>query len=279
MDTIGLYRAMADLTEQGTPFVLATVIESLGSTPRKTGAKMVVLADGRTLDTIGGGKVEAQAIADALDALKRGLSRTAEYELRPTGENALGMVCGGQVKVFLEVNGPANTLLIIGAGHISQKLCPMAKLLDFRVVVLDGRPEFATAERFPQADTVIVGQPKDVLQLTLVDGRTSVVIVTHAHVYDQDALGAVAESDAAYVGMIGSRTKVRTVKAHLQESGVSPEALARVRAPVGLDLGGQTPGEIAVSILAQIIAERHGKVASPGDTLVPSLVGTEDEAG
>jgi xanthine dehydrogenase accessory factor len=262
METRDLYRELAILAEQGTPFVLATIIESLGSTPRKTGAKMAVLADGRTIDTVGGGKIEAQVISDSLDALRRGVSGIVEYELRPTGEHALGMVCGGEAKVFLEVHAPDRTLVIAGAGHISQKLCPMAKLLDFRVVVVDQRPEFANAERFPLADEIIVGSPADIASLVRLDDRTHVVIVTHGHLFDRDALRAVATSPAAYVGMIGSGTKVRTVMGDLEEAGVPAEALARVHAPIGLDLGGQTPGEIAVSILAQIIAGWHNRQVS-----------------
>lgn len=165
MQTAELYRKMASLLEEGTPFVLVSVLEAVGSTPRKGGAKMIVLPDGRTIDTIGGGKVEAQATADALEALKRGVSRVVEYELRPAGEHALGMVCGGQTKVSLDVHSPGSTLLIIGAGHIGQKLASMAKLLDFRVVVLDARPEFANTARFPEADEVIVGHPGDAADL------------------------------------------------------------------------------------------------------------------
>jgi xanthine dehydrogenase accessory factor len=280
MKTRDLYRELAILAEQGTPFVLATIIESAGSTPRKTGAKMVVLADGRIIDTVGGGKIEAQVIVDSLDALKRGVSRTVEYVLRPTGEHALGMVCGGEAKVFLEVHAPDRTLVIAGAGHISQKLCPMAKLLDFRVVVVDQRPEFANAERFPLADEVIVGSPAEIASLVRLDDRTHVVIVTHGHLFDKDALRAVATSPVAYVGMIGSRTKVRTVMHDLQEEGVPAEALARAYAPIGLDLGGQTPGEIAVSILSQIIAGWHDRqvsvaVLAPDGTALKADAGTD----
>lgn len=262
METRDLYRELATLAEQGTPFVLATIIESTGSTPRKTGAKMAVLAGGRTIDTVGGGRIEAQVIRDSLDALKRGASGIVEYELRPKGEHALGMVCGGEAKVFLEVHAPDRTLVIAGAEHISQKLCPMAKLLDFRVVVVDQRTEFANAERFPLADEVIVGPPADIASLVSLDDRTHVVIVTHGHLFDMDALRVVVTSPVAYVGMIGSRTKVRTVMRELEAEGVPAEALARVHAPIGVDLGGQTPGEIAVSILAQIIAGWHDRQVS-----------------
>jgi xanthine dehydrogenase accessory factor len=254
-----LYRQMARLSDDGVPFVLATVVEAVGSTPRKAGAKMLVLADGTTIDTLGGGKIELQVIEDAKEALGRGVSRMVEYELRATGEHALGMVCGGETRVFLEVNLPVSTLLVIGGGHIGQRLCPMAKLLDFRVVVLDSRPDILTVDHFPDADELVVGHPGETASLVRLDKRTHIVIVTHGHLHDKDALRAVIDSPATYIGMIGSRTKVRTVFDELVAEGVSPEALARVHSPVGLDLGGQTPGEISLAILAEIIALRYGR--------------------
>lgn len=262
MSPTNLYREMATLTEEGTPFVLVTVVESAGSTPRKAGAKMIVLPDGRTIDTIGGGKIEAQATVDALDCLRTGISRVAEYELRATGEHALGMVCGGDTKVFLEVHVAAKTLVLVGAGHISQKLAPMAKMLDMRVVVVDSREELANESVFPDADEVVVGDQGDVGNLIALNDRSSVVIVTHGHAFDKEALRSVVSSKAGYIGMIGSRSKVRTVISQLEEEGVDTVALSRVYAPIGLDIGGQTPAEIAISILAEIIAVEHDKIDS-----------------
>lgn len=259
MEGSDIYRRMTQLAEEGTPFVLATIVESAGSTPRKTGSKMLVLPDGSTEGTVGGGKIELQVGQDGLEALKRGTSKMAEYALRPEGEHALGMVCGGETKVFFEVHAPKYKLLIVGAGHIGQKLTPMAKLVDFHVTVLDSRPDFANRARLPEADEVVVGHPGEATDLLEIDQRTSVVIVTHGHMHDKDALRAVAASPAAYVGMIGSRRKVGLVISELEQEGVPAEALARVRAPIGLDIGGQTPGEISVSILGEIIAHRHGK--------------------
>lgn len=255
-----LYKKMAELAAEGKAFVVATVVESFGSTPRKAGAKMIVLEDGTTIDTVGGGKVERQVIEDALDALKRGQSRTVKYELRTSGQHAIGMVCGGETTVFLEVNKPALTLVVAGAGHIAQKLAPMAKLLDFRVVVVDNRPEFANAETLPAADEVICGHPAQLAELVTLDHNSYVVIVTHGHLHDKDTLESVLSADVAYVGMIGSRSKVRFVLEQLLEEGADPERLARVHSPIGLDLGGNAPAEIAVSILAEIIALQHGRL-------------------
>jgi xanthine dehydrogenase accessory factor len=259
MNPSELYREMAALTDKGTPFVVVTVVESSGSTPRKAGAKMIVLPDGRTVDTIGGGKIEAQGTLDALEALKRGISGTKEYALRQSGDHALGMVCGGDTKLFFEVHIPARTLLLVGAGHVSQKLAPLGKMLDMRVVVVDNREELANADVLPWADEIVIGDQGNVGDLVPINERTAVVIVTHGHLFDKDALRSVLGRGAGYVGMIGSRAKVRTVLSDLEDEGADPAELAQVHAPIGLDIGGQTPAEISVSILAEIIAVEHGK--------------------
>jgi xanthine dehydrogenase accessory factor len=255
-----LYLKMAELGERGVPFVLATVVEVKGSSPRGVGTKMLVLADGLTVETIGGGALEKQVIADALDCMSAGLTRMEQYELRKEGEHALGTVCGGEATVFLELNNPDPTLLMIGAGHVGQRLCPCAKLLDFRVVVVDSRPEMVTAERFPQADELICGDPGKVAELFSIGPTTHVVIATHGHVHDKAALSSVVASNAAYIGMIGSNSKVRTVFGELAAEGVDSALLERVHSPVGLDIGAETPAELALCIMAEIVADRHGKV-------------------
>jgi xanthine dehydrogenase accessory factor len=265
-----LYRKMAALSDAGDSFVLVTIVDAQGSTPRKTGAKMLVLSDGTTLGTVGGGKIEHQATQDAVEALREGTSRLVPYGLRSEGEHALGMACGGEASVFLEVHIPVRTLVIVGAGHIAQKLCPMARLLDFRVVVVDDRPDFAVAERLPDAEAVILGDPAETASLVTIDRWTAAVIVTHGHVHDEAALASVLGTEAAFIGMIGSRAKVRAVFAHLEAGGVSRDALARVHSPVGLDLGGETPGEISLSIMAQIVALSHGR----GGDHLPGVLGT-----
>lgn len=257
-----LFRTMAELSERGEPFAVVTVVESQGSTPRGAGARMLVLGDGSTRGTVGGGTIERRATDDALEALRHGQSRLAQYALRQEGDHALGMVCGGDASVFLEVHLPVRTLVVIGGGHIARSLAPMAGLLDYRVVILDERPEFATQERFPEADQVVVGHPGEAASLVGIDARTAVVIVTHGHVHDQAALTSVLQTEAWYIGMIGSRSKIRTVFAEMEKSGVAPSDLERVYAPIGLDLGGQTPAEISLSILAQIVAMAHGRTGA-----------------
>jgi xanthine dehydrogenase accessory factor len=168
-------------------------------------------------------------------------------------------VCGGDTKLFFEVHIPARTLLLVGAGHVSQKLAPLGKMLDMRVVVVDNREELANADVLPWADEIVIGDQGSVGDLVPINERTAVVIVTHGHLFDKDALRSVLGRGAGYVGMIGSRAKVRTVLSDLEDEGADPAELAQVHAPIGLDIGGQTPAEISVSILAEIIAVEHGK--------------------
>ena len=282
MSTEELLSRIAELARTGTPFVVATVARTAGSTPRAAGAKMIVLADGSTVGTVGGGGLEHQVTKDALLALAKGESTLNEYRLRQPGADSagadspgaggggaegeprtLGMLCGGDADVFLEVYGQSEHLLIIGAGHIGQKLAEIGKALDFRITVLDQRAEMVTRERFPGADELVCAPPPDVTRRVSIGPGTAIVIVTHGHVHDKAALAAVLASPAAYIGMIGSKSKVRAVMGELRAEGADPALLERVHAPVGLDLGGQKPAEIALSILAQIVAEQYGRSGGP----------------
>jgi xanthine dehydrogenase accessory factor len=215
---------------------------------------------------------------DALAALTRGESSLNEYKLQPRGAGAaggapggeveseahiLGMLCGGDADVFLEVYGQPHHLLIIGAGHIGQKLAEIGKALDFRITVGDQRAELVTEERFPAADELICAPPPEIARRVSIGPGTAIVIITHGHIHDKAALAAVLTSSAAYIGMIGSKSKVRGVMGELRAEGVDPGLLERVHAPIGLDLGGQRPGEIALSILAEIVAEQYGRSGGP----------------
>jgi len=282
MSTEELLSKIAELARAGTPFVVATVVRTAGSTPRGAGAKMLVLADGSTIGTVGGGALEHKVTSDSLLALAGGESTLKEYKLRQPGSGSaagadsagadsaggdeprtLGMLCGGDADVFLEVYGQSQHLLIVGAGHIGQKLAEIGKALDFRITVLDERAELVTRERFPGADELVCAPPSDVARRVSIGPGMAIVIVTHGHVHDKAALAAVLASPAAYIGMIGSKSKVRAVMGELLAEGVDPALLERVHAPIGLDLGGQRPAEIAVSIIAQIVAEQYGRSGGP----------------
>lgn len=258
-----LYVEIAELAGKGAPFVLATITGVQGSSPRGVGAKMLVLADGTTVETIGGGVLERRVIADSLACLASGISTSETYQLKAHGEHALDALCGGEVTVFLESHAPERTLLIVGAGHVGQRLYACAKLLDCAVAVLDPREEMVSRECFPEADQLICGDPARAAELHAISDSTDIVIVSHSHLIDKEALRSVIGSPAAYIGMMGSANKVRTIFAELAGEGVDDELLERVHAPIGLDIGAETPAELALCIMAEIVAMRYGKLAEP----------------
>jgi xanthine dehydrogenase accessory factor len=264
-----LHAKIAELTLQGVPFVLATITQVTGSSPRGVGAKMLVLADGSIVETIGGGALERQVIADALSCMATGESRSERYELREKGDKALGTLCGGEATVFLDVHAPARVLLIVGAGHVGQKLAALGKLLDYQVIVLDPRRDMVTEDRFPYADQLVHGDPANTSDLVPISATTHVVIVTHGHLYDTDALRSVIGSPAASIGMIGSATKVQKIRAQLLAEGIPEDRLDAVHAPIGLDIGAETPAELALCIMAEIVADGCGKLDGRDAVPVP----------
>lgn len=257
-----VYEAVLEAIRKNQPASLLTVIEVRGSTPREVGAKMLLRADGSTVGTIGGGALEASAIADAKAALNSGTSRVTEYSLRGESAQDLG-VCGGEARVFIEVLRMKPTLLIAGAGHVAQPLAQFGHLLGFCTVVVDDRSEFVERARFPHADELVVTPFEGLLEKVTITAQTFVVIVTRGHQFDSLVLRQVLTTPAAYVGMIGSRRKVRTVFKRLLSDGVPEDKLAQVYAPVGLRTQGQTPAEIALSIMAEIILVQHGGTGEP----------------
>jgi xanthine dehydrogenase accessory factor len=274
-----VYAAILDALHTGQSACVLTVIEARGSTPREAGTKMLLRADGSTAGTVGGGALEAAALADARKALADGESRVGRYALLGQTEQDLG-VCGGEASVFIEVLQAKPTLLIVGAGHVGQPLAEFGHLLGFRTIVADDRPEFASVARFPQADELVVTPLAELTNRVTITPRTFIVIVTRGHEHDELVLRQVVSSPAAYVGMIGSRRKVRAVFERLLADGVPKTDLARVYAPVGLRTGGQTPAEIAVSILAEIISAQHGGSGEPMSCHDnPARTGHADDGG
>jgi len=240
--------ALDEAVQRNEPVALATIVEVKGASPAQTGFKLLIRPDGNVVGNVGGGELEQRIRDEAAAALRDGQSRLIHYALREQGPDAVGMVCGGEVTVFVEPYQPAPTLLIVGGGHIGRPLAEMARLAGFSVQVVDVRPERATVPQFDPA---------------AITPWTYVVIITETHIADQQALGQVLDTPAAYVGMIGSRRKIRAIFHDLQAEGVSVERLSRVRAPIGLDLGGRQPAEIAVAILAEIVQVRCGGTGQP----------------
>lgn len=242
--------------------VLVTVTNVQGSSPRGVGSMMLVDAEGKLAEgTIGGGAVEERALRDAAECIKRGISKTVHYELNSSdSENALHMACGGSIDVFFKVFKSQDELVIVGAGHIGDKLSKMAHILGYHITIVDDREECANRDRFPEADVLKVGDIGEILGSYPVSNKTSIVIITHGHKYDQMALENVIDSKARYIGMIGSRNKIKLCFSNMVEKGFGKEKLSKVFAPIGLDIGGETPEEIAVAIIAQIQAVKHNKL-------------------
>ena len=225
------------------PAALATVVDIKGASPAKTGAHITLLENATTVGTVGGGKLEAAILADARTALETGLPKLTCYRLTEQGEAAIGTLCGGEVSVFIQPFLPPPQMVIVGGGHIGRPLKVMGETAGFEVIVVDVEPGRA---HVPALEAV---------HLTM---DSYIVLITTDHVSDEAALRQVIVSPARYIGMIGSRAKCGTILEHLRVDGIGTEALQRVYAPIGLDLGGPAPEEIAAAILAEIIAVRHG---------------------
>jgi xanthine dehydrogenase accessory factor len=254
-----IYEEIARMHRDGVPGVVATVIRAEGSTPRSAGARMIVYADGRILGSVGGGAVEGSVIEEAR-ALLVGAGATSvdcrlvTYDL---GDD-VGMTCGGSIEVFLEPIAGAPTVTIIGGGHVGHAVAKIARQSGFRVTVVDDRADMVSAERFPFADQRLVGGVELLDSGLTIDGASMVVIVTRGHRYDKDWVKALVSRSPAYMGMIGSEQKVEAAFADLESEGVPRDALAGIHAPIGIDIGAETPDEIAVSVVAEVIAVRHG---------------------
>ncbi len=219
---------------------------------------MLVGADGYLLaGTIGGGEMESRVVKLAVESIADSQSRTASYQLADPASGDPG-VCGGTVEVFIEPLLPSPTLLVIGAGHVGRALTHLAKWLGFRVVVTDDRVETCTPEHCPGADVYLPGPLAEQLAKVSITPHTYVALVTRGYPIDVNVLPSLLNSAAAYVGVMGSERRWLTAAKAMQEKGVSAELLARVHAPIGLELNAETPEEIAVSIMAEIIAARRG---------------------
>ena len=255
-----LMQALSERLAAGLPAALATVTGSTGSAPREIGAKMLVFPDGRILGTIGGGRLEAQVIENAVLGLREGKPRRNSYELEPKG---LGMYCGGTVEVFIDVFTETLKLVILGGGHVGEKTAALAAFLGVPHWVVDDRPEFAAAARFPHARQVLLDQPSSALKGLHLDSNTAIAIVTRCHGFDLRCLVAALATPAFYIGMIGSRSKVARLFDLCERRGLEPTLDARVHAPIGLDLGGRTPETIALAIMAEVLRVRHSATGRP----------------
>jgi xanthine dehydrogenase accessory factor len=252
-----IYQALAELETKNDLAALCTVVRSQGSTPRHSTSKMLVYEDGNFIGTVGGGELESRVFQEAMEALLDGQPRLLEYTMADPKRGDPG-VCGGTVEVFVEPILPAPTLVVIGGGHVGKAVAHLAKWLNFRVAVTDDRPEFLTPEANPDADAFYECKLEDLLQHLKLNNRTYLVLTTRGVVVDAPGLPPLLESQAAYIGVIGSKRRWKMTVDKLKEIGVSEEKIERVHSPIGLELQAETPEEIAVSIMAEILMLRGG---------------------
>jgi len=242
--------------EAGETVVLATVIKARGSVPRHAGSKMLIYADGRTTGSIGGGEMEARVVQEAGSAIRDGQTRVIPYALVDPKRGDPG-VCGGDVEIYVEPYTQLATLFVIGCGHVGRALAAQARLLKYRVVVTDDRHELVTPEQVPFADIYLPGSIDEALSANPIHHNTFVTVVTRNVSIDRQILPKLLATPAPYIGVMGSQRRWAETKRLLKEDGLVESELERFRSPIGLELNAETPEEIAVSIMAEIIMVRR----------------------
>ena len=247
---------LAACNQQGKPVCLCVVVNTQGAVPRHAGSKMLVFPDGTTAGTVGGGGVEAEVSRAALEALRTGKPALLHFSLSAQNENSVGL-CGGEEDIYLEPFLAMPKLLIIGAGHVGKSVAKFGKLLGFQVLVSDDRVELCTQTEFPEADQLLPIPMQAIPERIELDARTYVVIVTRGSEVDVQGLPALLGTQPAYIGLIGARRRWEATRQALLAQGISESDLNRVKCPIGLDIHAETPDEIAISILAEIIARKN----------------------
>lgn len=256
---IEFFQELKQTFNRGEAFVLCTVVETMGSSPGKVGQKMIVFRDGSTVGTVGGGVNEERVRLAAIDLYKNGDATILTFDLNNPLEGS-DPVCGGKARVFIEMIAAEPRMIIFGAGHIGKVLAKMAALARFRVTLVDERPEYADPKLFPECDQVICSTYEEAVDGLAINDRSFVVVVTPGHLKDKEVLEKVLPTPAPYVGLVCSAKKMVEMKDALVAQGNTRERAEAIFAPIGINLGSTTPEEIAVEILAQIVAFRNGKI-------------------
>jgi xanthine dehydrogenase accessory factor len=257
-----IYAEIAKLRKEGRKAALATIIQVQGSIPSYESSKILVRDDGSIVGTVGGGCVEAEVWAVAQDVMREEKPRRLHFNLNNQPEYDEGLICGGSLDIFVEPILATPTAFIFGGGHVSLYLAKVASVAGFEVVVIDDRPAFANPERFPDASKTLAGPWEEIFPQIKINDFSYIVLVTRGHKGDLTCLRWALATPARYIGMIGSRRKFIEITKVLEGEGVAPEKIERVHSPVGLDIGAITPEEIAVAIVAEMIAVRRGATPS-----------------
>lgn len=254
---MSILRAVADLEDKEQAGALCTIVMSRGSTPRHQGSKMLVYPDGSFIGTVGGGEIENRVRSEALQSLADGRARLLKYDMVDPKRGDPG-ICGGQVEVYVEPILPKPLLVVVGGGHVGKAVAHLAHWLGFRVAVSDDRVEFCTPEANPEADYFYPAPMAELPKLLDITPQTYLVLTTRGMVVDVAGLPELLNTPAGYIGIIGSRKRWISTRKALEEAGIPAEKLNRVVSPIGLEIGAETPEEIALSIMAEILMLRNG---------------------
>jgi xanthine dehydrogenase accessory factor len=256
---IDIYERIVSFRSRGIRAVLATIIARNGATPRKPAAKMLIDEAGGLVGTIGGGSIESRVIEVAPEIIRSGNPKILSFNLSGKSPEENALVCGGVMEVYLEPIIPETILYIFGAGHVGKALAEIARFAGFNVAVVDDREEYANIRRIPQAHAFYVDEWEKVLSRIKVTDNSYIFISTREHHLDELCLRFALQSSAKYIGMLGSRKKIRLLKEYIEEQGIAPDEFQRVSVPVGFDIGAETPEEIAISIAAELVAARKNR--------------------
>jgi xanthine dehydrogenase accessory factor len=254
---VDIYQEIVKLREEGRRGALATIVNVRGSIPSFHTAKMLVRDDGSIVGTIGGGCVEAEVWQAAREVMEQEKPRSLTFDLNQSPKYDTGLVCGGTLEVFIEPVLPVPVLFLFGAGHVAFNVYKVARLAGFDVVVVDDRETYANRERFPDARDVLADDFDQAMSRLAPNENSFILAVTRGHRDDMRVLRWAVRTPARYVGMIGSKRKTLAIYKELEKEGFSPQEFERVMAPVGLEIGAVTPEEIAVAIVAEMIAVRR----------------------
>ena len=260
---IDLYEEIVRLRRQGGRAALATIVARRGSTPRRDAAKMLIYSDGNQMGTLGGGCTEAEVCREALAVIRTERPSLMHFDLTEDDAEDSGLICGGTMEVYVEPILPDPNLFIFGAGHIGQCVAESALRLGFRISVIDDRIKYANKERFPFAQELYVGTWEELFGLLPVNDSSYLLIATRGHRYDLACLRFALQTPARYIGLLGSRRKTKLLFEALEREGVDRSQFERVFAPVGIEIGSESPEEIAISIAAELVAVRKNLNVRP----------------
>ena len=266
------YEQVLKAQKENKTYAIATVVKTEGNTPRKPGAKMLVRSDGSIVGSIGGGIVEKQAAADCLKAMKSGETQLKTYSAISQEVADKGMVCGNNMTIFIEPGERLPYLYLCGCGHVAQAVLPLAKMMGYYVVAIDARDVSGFGDALKSADELHVLESFDKIgELDFIPG-SAFIVCSFSHKTDGDILNVILGKEPSYVGMLGGKPKIKALFTKLKENGYSEETLKQVHAPIGLDIGGEKPAEIAVSIMAEVLSAKYGGTCRPMSEILKNAV-------